>query len=286
MRALWWALRAVGVVGWRLRDCAVGAMRHMCRGLVRVLAAHRRSLRTQLKNALEQYDLREKHFDKLLQTKELEKKLVQAQAAQELQAHKADMLTVRWAWRHRSGPAVASSCVLIPLVFTRRDSFEPPGTRAILGIAGGTRMRGFVVCSLAARTRGSLSTDCCWCDVMQIEKELREQLQLYSSKFKGFQETLVSSNSLFETVKHDLEQVRTLRRLLPLAVWTLAAHSTCVRRHTSRRTKHGVSCRSRLYSSRRRFTRVIWHSSRLRKSATKPVRVCHLPRTRQMLHVS
>lgn len=51
-------------------------------------------LRTQLKSALEQYDLREKHFEKLLQTKELEKKLVQAQAAQELQAHKADMLTV------------------------------------------------------------------------------------------------------------------------------------------------------------------------------------------------
>ena len=85
-------------------------------------------------------------------------------------------------------------------------------------------MRDCIALSLAACTRAH-STDCGWCDGVQIEKELREQLQLYSSKFKGFQETLVSSNSLFETVKHDLEQVRTLWRLLPNAVWTLAAHS-------------------------------------------------------------
>ena len=55
-------------------------------------------LRAQLKSSLEQYELREKHFDKLLQTKVLEKQLAEAQAAQQLQAHKADLLAVRMVW--------------------------------------------------------------------------------------------------------------------------------------------------------------------------------------------
>ena len=52
-------------------------------------------LQAQLQASLEQYELREKHFEKLLRTKELEKQLAEAQAAQALQAHKADLLAAQ-----------------------------------------------------------------------------------------------------------------------------------------------------------------------------------------------
>lgn len=100
------------------------------------------------------------------------------------------------------------------------------------------------------------------CACAQIEKELRDQLQLYSSKFKDFQETLVSSNSLFATVKKDLEQVRAFS--VHTSHWYMFA--SCSRhvhrvRALVRRVKHGGSCRSRLLSCKRRIIRATWRLS-------------------------
>lgn len=41
--------------------------------------------------------------------------------------------------------------------------------------------------------------------------ELRKQLQMYSGKFKEFQEAMTGSNAMFETLKKELDQVRHVR---------------------------------------------------------------------------
>jgi len=124
-------------------------------------------LREQLGVAQQQFELREKQFESVLEARTLENKLLEAKYLQQVEMAKQEAEKV---------------------FFSLAKAFHKSIQKKSMSTKQATALR----TQLEATLRKEL--------------EMKEQLDLYSKKFEEIQKTITKSNEVFHSLKRDLEQ--------------------------------------------------------------------------------
>ena len=199
-------------------------------------------LREQLQSFLNQYEVRDKHFEHQLHAKDLEVQLAEAKLKQsEELCNKAIERAELYRYR-QSAPVARVTSVFVEQLHSRGSSLEdsrhaPPGGAAgRAGAAAGTpaavglgrnnytrrvtdnphdvvfwRIRFNILEDSVWRV--SLTVAMCVCrkqalEMAEREVVLKEQMNTYSEKFQELQETLTKSNEVFTSFKKDSEKMQ------------------------------------------------------------------------------